>query len=323
LFIRKYSKKNSINKIINIIKDYSYKKVLIKNKNLEKLIQDNNFEFNIKYNNLIEQNKVLKHNYETMLVNHNSKYNNKKKEYLNEINDLKNKYDEKIYSIETRQCIKQDTNNFMNNIEYNILKTTYKELNDNYNKLNENINILYIKNDEYRNKNKKLINKIDIVNEKLIVKTNKLEVVYDKCNSLQEITNELQETKNNEIELETKKNKIELETNLLLNGVIVFKKNNSSKKNTYIFKINVKNNIFSWQKLDGIIKKNKVFSEDNLYSNTQLINDLSFGLSLINKEYIFDTQSTYIRNLIVKYMNKIIYNRIYSTKYNTRYIKYN
>ena len=323
-------KKSSINKIINIIKDYSYKKVLSNNKNLEQLIQENKVEFNIKYNNLIEQNKVLKHNYETMLVNHNSKYNQIKKEYLNEIHDVKNECDEKIYSIETRRCIKQDTNNFMNTIEFNILKDDHKELNDSnlklndkYNelndsnlKLNDNIITLYSKNDAYKYKNKRLINKIDIVNEKLIAKTNKLEVVYEKYNELQETNTELQET-NNELQ-EVNNKKMELEKNILFNGIIVYKKNKSSTKDTYIFTINMQSNVFGWKKLDGINKTNKLFSEYQLYSDTHKIDDLSFGLALITKEYIFDTDSEYMRNLIVKYMNKIKKNR----RYNRRNIEY-
>ena len=264
-----YHKKNTnINKeteklitdLRNTIKNQK-KEIDSKTKEILKYKNNNNINNSNEHKKLIETQK----NYEN-IIKLNNKLNEEKKNYIKEINKLK----ENLNKIKSEQIVDQKLKQ-----GFNKLQKDYDNIDDEYKKLKEKIDIVINENQIYKEENKKL-------NDTII----QLKAQFSELNKLKNKFNTLEKEKNNvkekldkiilenekykkEVELKNEQNKnLNIELEKLKEDIKIFKENdnkdlvkNNEEKNN-LEKIKDENTLLK-ANVDKLSKENKNISDKN------------------------------------------------------------
>ena len=290
--------KSDINNNIDNIKNRNNKNLNIIN-NIQNITNLKNIEINkepkefIKFksneNNPVQNKKIIdsKKTYLNM-VKINNKMNDEKKNYIKEINKLK----ETINKIKTEE----NTNEILKE-SFNKLKKDYDNIDGEYNKLKEKINKVIEENQKLKGDNSNLNNEIINIKKQINDENNK---IISKINNINDKVSEfceLNKSKNEEINKEKTENQN-------INDVINVDNNNKNdlnklnEENTKIKKeseINLKeNNNNSNNKNELILSENKLIQEKNIKLNEE-INILKKDNEIKNEQ--FDLMSKELEKL--------------------------
>ena len=198
---------DTINKDIEILKN--------KNKENENIIKNQKKEIETKSKEIIKlRNNINLHNNETKkmidlqknyenIVKINNKMKEEKKNYIKEINKLK----ENLNKINEEEKVEQKLKE-----AFNKLKDDYDNVDEQYNELKEKINLVIEENQKIKEENKKLNNEINIVKQNKEgdkdKNTEELDVLKKQINEMNKNMNELNE-KNKKINDELNNKNIE------------------------------------------------------------------------------------------------------------------
>ena len=280
-----YKNKNNKNQyLINNIQNITNSKNKEINKESKEFIK-----FKANSNNPVQNKKIIDYNKTYLnMVKINNKMNDEKKNYIKEINKLK----ETINKIKT-----EENSNEILKESFNKLKKDYDNIDGEYNKLKEKINTVIEENQKLKGDNNNLNNEIINIKKQINDENNK---IISKINNINDKVDEFCEQK------KTKKEEIKEEKseNKNLKNVIDVDDNNKNElnklneENTKIKKeseINLKeNNNNSNNKNDIITSENKSIQEKNI-KLTDEINTLKKENEIKNEQ--FDLMSKELEKL--------------------------